>query len=82
MLFRKNPANYIRKVRRHYNNVRLRRKERLLYFLENNAPIEIIVREIELVRQPFKVYLWNRIKADLEMWFRKTSLTKILYRMI
>lgn len=82
MLFRKNPANYIRKVRRHYNNVMLRRKKRLLYFLENNAPIEIIVREIELVRQPFKVYLWNRIKADLEMWFRKTFLTKVLYRMI
>jgi hypothetical protein len=82
MLFRKNPANYIRKVRRHYNNVMLRRKKRLLYFLENNTPIEIIVREIELVRQPFKVYLWNRIKADLEMWFRKTFLTKVLYRMI
>jgi len=82
MLFRKNPANYIRKVRRHYNNVMLHRKKRLLYFLENNAPIEIIVREIELIRQPFKVYLWNRIKADLEMWFRKTFLTKVLYRMI
>ncbi len=82
MLFRKNPANYIRKVRRHYNNVMLRRKKRLLYFLENNASIEIIVREIELIRQPFKVYLWNRIKADLEMWFRKTFLTKVLYRMI
>lgn len=82
MLFRKTPTNYLRKLEREYNRTMLRRKERLLYFLENDAPIEIIVREIELVRQPFHIFIWKKFKGYVKFKFKSLFSAEVLYRMI
>ena len=65
MLFYKVITNYIRIEKLNYNKIIKRRKERFIQLVELGAPKEIIIKEVELLRQPFKYYLRKRIQRLL-----------------
>jgi len=57
--------HYIRKEQNFYNHLISRRKERFLQLIELQSPKEIIIKEIELLRQPFLYYLRKKLQKKI-----------------
>jgi len=74
-MFYKIVSNYIKEEKSNYDRVINRRKERFLELVELHAPKEIIIKEIDLLRQPFKYYIAKSIKDRVSMILGKSRST-------
>jgi len=67
MLFRKTINNYIKRLEFDYEYNMKRRKERFIMLMQLNAPKEILVKEIDLLRQTFFQFCLSRFKHFLKL---------------
>ena len=77
MLFYKTISNYLKQERNLYNYLICRRKERFRWLVELETPKEIINLEIQLLSQPFYLYVIENILCKVEMQLYKTRETLI-----
>jgi hypothetical protein len=64
-MFIKAIKHYIDGEKYFYNHLISRRKERFIQLIELQAPKEIIIKEIELLRQPFIYYLRKKLQRRI-----------------
>jgi len=74
-MFIKTIKHYIRREKNFYYNYLInRRKKRFLQLIEFHAPKEIIVQEIELLRQSFNRYMRKKIQKKIELFIKSIFL--------